>query len=162
MSAPANHRPPTFLIACLPSLTVTMMSRITLHLKRAAHQQEVRDSTLRAANNVTTAQWQPGSDMRFAHLGPAGYTACTTENMAYTPFNVTVSEQTVTHNDHGEEVRMSHKPISVPPLSYAGVGSPPGSKTDGCEEWYEFSQLRSREGKDLPLVSDGTVGPDKC
>ncbi|PIL22618.1 hypothetical protein GSI_15308 [Ganoderma sinense ZZ0214-1] len=142
-------------------LTVTMMSRITLHLKRAAHLQEIRESTLRAST-MTTAQWRPGSDVHFARLGPAGYTGCTTQNMPYTPLNITVSEQTVTHNDNGEEGCLSHKSMSGPPLSYVGTSSPMGSKSDGREEWHEFSQLRSKGEKDLPLVPDRTVDLDKC
>ncbi len=154
---------PKFSTRCLRSLTVTMMSRITLHLKRAAHNQEIRESTLRASNNMTTAQWRPGSDMQFARLGPAGYTACTTQAMPYTPFNITVSEKTATHNGYGEEVHMSHRPvqIAIPPTSHAGIGSPVRSKADK-EEWYEFTQLRSREEKDLPLVLDSVMDLDTC
>ncbi|KAI1790139.1 hypothetical protein LXA43DRAFT_1149566 [Ganoderma leucocontextum] len=147
-------------------LTVTMMSRITLHLKRAAHEHEIRDSTLKFSTNMSTMpHWQPGSDVRFARHGLGqghgpgqGDTTIGSQTLPYTSFNVTVQEQTVTHNDHGEEIRTPRMPMSMPPTSH-DVNPRLHSKADGNEEWYEFTQLRSAEEEGL---QDKKMGLDKC
>ncbi|EKM49745.1 uncharacterized protein PHACADRAFT_188785 [Phanerochaete carnosa HHB-10118-sp] len=95
-------------------LTVTMISRITLHLRKQARSRET-DTTLQGRSAVTHSGGGVLSRMRFTRSD--GETPID-------PMSVTVEESTVTHDDSG----------------IVGGGEPmfPKKGDIGSEEWYEM------------------------
>ncbi|KAI1790138.1 hypothetical protein LXA43DRAFT_522046 [Ganoderma leucocontextum] len=138
-------------------LTVTMMSRITLHLKRSAHKQELMGHRYELSTNMTTA-WPRtgvGSELQFAGTGRGERTNM---SVAHNPFGISVQEQTVMYDDHGEVVQTLRKPLPrLPPHARSPPRTP---KPDRQDEWLEFAPLqlgdRSRElARDRALPSWG-------
>ncbi len=120
-----------------------MMSRITLHLKRSAHKQELMGYRYELSTNMTTA-WRAGSQLQFADAGGDG--GATNVSGAHSPFNISVQEQTVVHDDQGEVIQTLRKTL---PRLLPHARSPPRSpkgNSDGREEWLEFAALR--QGQD--------------
>ena len=121
-------------------MTVTMMSRITLHLKRSAHKQELMGYRYELSTNMTSA-WRAGSQLQFADGGRENITG------THSPFNISVQEQTVMHDDQGEVIQTFRKTL---PRLLPYPRSPPRSPkpdADGREEWLEFAALHRGENK---------------
>ncbi|PIL22617.1 hypothetical protein GSI_15307 [Ganoderma sinense ZZ0214-1] len=123
-------------------LTVTMMSRITLHLKRSAHKQELLGYRYELSTNMTSA-WRAGSQIQFLEARRENLTG------THSPFSISVQEQTVMHDDQGEVIQTFRKTL---PRILSHPRSPPRSphlKPDagGREEWLEFAALRGHEDR---------------
>lgn len=120
-----------------------MMSRITLHLKRSAHKQELMGYRYEFSTNMTTA-WRAGSQIQFADTGRDGNRTAHMSGM-HNPFDISVEEQTVIMDDQGEVVQTLHK--TLPALLPQVLRSPPRSSkaapSEGhAEEWHEYAALR--------------------
>ncbi|TBU48529.1 hypothetical protein BD309DRAFT_884159 [Dichomitus squalens] len=144
-------------------LTVAMMSRITLHLKRAAHKQDSLGSTYDlSSSSMMISSGRPGSPIAFAPRLPTGHSL-------NTAFNISIQSQTVMHDDHGEELSdMPRRKTSLPHApGLAHVVTPPrttrrpGTAGHGPGEWYEFAPLRFQADRERELERDRKVRLDR-
>ena len=115
------------------SMTVAMMSRITLHLKKEAHRPsdnlwahdtyELRSVVHSSSGSVGT------SPIDFAHVNRRN-------NLAAAQMTISVQECFVTHDDHGREVAMPQNFLKV-----AQVNHHERKSWEGDEEWIEFTSM---------------------
>ncbi|KAI0686984.1 hypothetical protein C8Q76DRAFT_772249 [Earliella scabrosa] len=114
-------------------MTVAMMSRITLHLKKEAHRPsdnlgahdtyELRSVVHASSGSVGT------SAINFAHVNRRN-------NLAAAQMTISVQECFVTHDDHGREVAMPQSLKKV-----AQVNHHERKSWEGDEEWIELTGM---------------------
>ncbi|RPD62483.1 hypothetical protein L227DRAFT_609685 [Lentinus tigrinus ALCF2SS1-6] len=113
-------------------MTVAMMSRITLHLKKEAH--KTRDPLGSGTYDLTSSVLsQAGRRTPIAFADPSQR-----PSMVLSPLSISVQEHSVTYNDRGEEVqvpRKSHRTTHIKRYSY-----------DADEQWFEFAPLSNPDG----------------